>query len=73
MSIPYHLVVVLTSLTLFVIIFLDTLSLHMNDFTGEMPIEVCDFVKNGDLEYLWADCSGGNNAKVVCSCCSQCF
>lgn len=55
------------------LVHIHTLNLHMNDFTGEMPIEVCDFVENGDLEHLWADCSGGNNAKVVCSCCSQCF
>lgn len=50
----------------------DTLNLHANDLTGEVPDKMCDLQDSGILEYLWADC-GGNDAKVRCKCCDHCY
>jgi hypothetical protein len=44
----------------------ETMTLEMNDFSGSMPTEVCSL----DLDYLVADCQGGDFA---CSCCDMCY
>mmetsp|Transcript_4819 Transcript_4819/g.4990 ORF Transcript_4819/g.4990 Transcript_4819/m.4990 type:complete len:87 (-) Transcript_4819:86-346(-) len=48
---------------------LTEVELMRNDLTGGMEV----FCSNG-IEYSWlsADCSGGNNTKIQCSCCNFC-
>jgi hypothetical protein len=57
---------------------LQKLSLHHNNFRGQVPEELCE-LRDGSLHFLWADCSpmpSTNLPKVICpivSCCSICF
>lgn len=51
----------------------ETFNIEQNNLTGEIPKEMCGYVENGTLANLWADCSGGDNAQVVCSCCHKCY
>ena len=57
---------------------LQKLTLHHNNFGGEVPEELCD-LRDGDLHFLWVDCSpmpSTNLPKVYCpidSCCTICF
>lgn len=67
---------------------LQKLTLHHNEFTGQVPNEVCALRNNGNippesnygkLHFLWVDCSPmptTNEPKVDCpiaDCCSICF
>jgi Leucine-rich repeat (LRR) protein len=58
---------------------LQKLTLHHNNFGGEVPEELCDLRDDGDLHFLWVDCSpmpSTNLPKVFCpidSCCTICF
>ena len=51
---------------------LDKLYLHVNEFTGVMPEEVCYLKIQNNLNVLWADC-GDDQPQVSCSCCTECF
>jgi hypothetical protein len=49
--------------------------LDNNDFTGTMPVTICDLRTTGDLEDLWSDCRG-SPPELICSlpdCCTACF
>lgn len=48
--------------------------LHLNQFTGSMPIEVCEAasVPNTGLNFLQADCAPIDNPPNPCRCCSAC-
>lgn len=58
--------------------FLQKLTLHHNEFTGEVPSALCD-LRSNTLHFLWVDCSpmpSTNVPKVSCpidGCCSICF
>lgn len=56
---------------------LQKLSLHHNEFLGEVPDDICQ-LRQLTLHFLWADCSPMPNTdvpKVACpdDCCSICF
>jgi len=44
-----------------------------NDIQGNMPDSVCqNVVPDGNIQILESDCNG-DNPKVLCDCCTQCF
>ncbi|KAL7532822.1 hypothetical protein ACHAXR_004872, partial [Thalassiosira sp. AJA248-18] len=57
---------------------LQKLTLHHNEFTGQVPNELCN-LRDGSLHFLWVDCSplpSTNVPKISCpieNCCSICF
>jgi len=52
---------------------LESLSLDGNFFSGNITEETCfDLTVNGTMRHMSADCAG-ENPKVACECCSECF
>merc|ERR1712194_990116 len=42
-----------------------------NDINGQMPQSICENASTGDIQVLESDCSGGENAQVICDCCTS--
>ena len=59
----------MSGLSSYLIVFwgLVVFEIDYNDVTGQMPFDVCDLVRSGQLLSLAADCY-----EVVCTCCTTC-
>jgi hypothetical protein len=49
---------------------LEILNLRSNSFTGDLDPDFCQ--REEAYDSFWADCRGGDDASVHCTCCTSC-